>query len=61
VQEGKLASRGLKRDNPLEDISATLAIEAVVSRGVLLDRPALDALLEVAASRAAALDASRGG
>ena len=61
VQEGKLASLVLLRDNPLDDISATLSIEAVVSRGVLLDRSALDALLEVAASRAAALDASRGG
>jgi hypothetical protein len=48
------------RANPLEDIGATLEIEAVVARGRWLDRSALDSLLDAAAAQAAALDASRG-
>lgn len=59
LKAGKLASLLLLRENPLEDISATLSIEAVVSRGRWLDRAALDGLLEEAAARATALDAER--
>jgi imidazolonepropionase-like amidohydrolase len=59
LHAGKLASLVLLRENPLADISATLSIAAVVSRGRWLDRAALDALLEEAAARAAILDADR--
>lgn len=46
VEEGKLADLVLLEDNPLEDISHTQAIAAVVLDGELLQRHELDALLE---------------
>jgi len=54
VEEGKLADLVLLAANPLEDIANTQRIEAVVARGRLFDREALDALLvnvEVAAQK----------
>jgi len=45
VREGYLADLVLLSANPLEDISATRAVEAVVTQGRLLDRAALDALV----------------
>lgn len=56
---GKLASIVLLRENPLEDVAATLSIESVVSRGAMFDRKTLDGFLEQAAARAAELDAER--
>lgn len=45
IAPGKLADLVLLEANPLEDISNTKKIAAVVVGGKLLDRPALDALL----------------
>lgn len=45
VREGYLADLVLLSANPLEDISGTRSVEAVVTRGRLLDRGALDALI----------------
>lgn len=51
VEEGKLADLVLLEDNPLEDITNTQRIRAVVADGRLYRRAALDGLLaEVAAS-----------
>ena len=50
VEAGKAADLVLLTRNPLEDISATRAIEMVVMRGQVHDRKALDAML--AATRA---------
>ncbi len=49
----------LLRSNPLEDIAATLSIDAVVSAGRVFDRTELDTMLDDAARGARALDASR--
>jgi len=46
VSAGKVANLVLVRENPLELIDNTREIEAVVHRGKLLDRAALDAMLE---------------
>ena len=45
VREGGLADLVLLSANPLDDIANTRRVEAVVSKGVLLDRAALDALI----------------
>jgi imidazolonepropionase-like amidohydrolase len=45
VEEGRLADLVLLGANPLEDIANTRAVEAVVTKGVLLDRAELDALV----------------
>jgi hypothetical protein len=44
VAEGRLADLVLLTADPLEDIANTLTIQAVVTKGKLLDREALDAL-----------------
>jgi MoxR-like ATPase len=46
VEKGKLADLVLLDANPLDDIRNTRKIHAVILRGKLLDRAALDALLE---------------
>ncbi len=56
---GMLASIVLLRENPLEDIAATLSIEVVVSRGDVFDRQTLDRMLDQAATQASALDTAR--
>lgn len=48
VANGKLASLVLLNENPLNDISNTKKIDAVILRGKLMDRKALDGLLESA-------------
>lgn len=53
VEEGKAADLVLLDANPLDDVAATRRIRAVVFRGELLDRAALDALLERAEGTAA--------
>jgi imidazolonepropionase-like amidohydrolase len=50
VVEGKIADLVLLDANPLVDIRNTRAINAVLLRGRLFDRPALDALLEAVAA-----------
>ena len=45
IEQGKLADLVLLDANPLDDIHNTQKIRAVILRGRLLDRPALDALL----------------
>jgi hypothetical protein len=45
VEKGKLADLVLLSADPLQDITNTQKIEAVIVRGRLLDRPALNALL----------------
>ncbi len=45
VEAGKLADLVILNADPLEDITNLAAIEAVVSRGQILERSALDALL----------------
>lgn len=51
---GKAADLLLVAVNPLSDIKATRSIEAVVLRGRLLDRAALDAMLAAVRAKAAA-------
>lgn len=51
ISEGYRADLVLLGANPLEDIAATRAIEAVVFGGEVLDRAALDGLLEGATAR----------
>jgi hypothetical protein len=46
ITTGRVADLVLLDGNPLEDITATRAIRAVVLRGRLFDRPALDTLLK---------------
>lgn len=46
ITTGKVADLVLLDRNPLEDIASTRAIRAVVLRGRVFDRPALDALLK---------------
>lgn len=50
---GKAADILVLEDNPLADIAATRAIHAVILRGRLLDRNALDALLTTARAKSA--------
>lgn len=45
VEPGRLADLVLLSANPLDDITHTRSVEAVVTRGRLLDRAALDALV----------------
>ena len=45
VEEGRLADLVLLSRNPLDDIGNTRSIEAVISKGVLLSRNALDGLV----------------
>jgi imidazolonepropionase-like amidohydrolase len=45
VEEGRLADLVLLRENPLNDISNTRTVEAVVSKGDFLSREDLDALV----------------
>ena len=45
VEEGRLADLVLLSANPLDDIANTRAIEAVITKGELLDRDELDALV----------------
>jgi hypothetical protein len=45
VEEGKIASLVLLSDNPLENISNTRTIEAVIQRGQVYDKQALEQLL----------------
>lgn len=45
LEEGKVASIVLLSDNPLENISNTRTIEAVIQRGQLYEKPALEQLL----------------
>lgn len=54
VEEGKRADLVLLGANPLDDISNTERIEAVLSRGRLFDRGRLDRMLAAAADAAAA-------
>lgn len=54
IKPGMAADLVLLRDNPLDDIAATRAIDAVVMRGAVHDRAALDAML--AATRAKVAD-----
>ena len=53
VAEGKAADLLILDANPLEDISATRGIHAVIVKGQLLDRAALDQLVAEAKARAA--------
>ena len=53
VAQGRVADLVILDANPLKHILATRAINAVVLKGRLLDRPALDALLAEAKARAA--------
>jgi imidazolonepropionase-like amidohydrolase len=52
IAAGKVADLLVLDRNPLEDITATRAIRAVVVKGRLLDRPALDGMLADVAARA---------
>ena len=45
LEEGRLADLVLLSANPLDDITNTRSIEAVISKGELLDRAELDALV----------------
>lgn len=57
VAEGKQASLVLVRKDPLQDAAHVREIEAVLVRGRLLDRPALDGLLSAVERRARGSDA----
>ncbi len=48
IEAGKLADMVLLDGNPLDDIRNTRKIQAVVARGKVFDRRALDAMLETA-------------
>ena len=45
IEEGRLADLVLLSANPLDDITNTRSVEAVVTKGDLLDRAELDALV----------------
>ena len=57
IAPGKAADIVLLNANPLADIRATRAIEAVILRGQLQDRAALDGMLAAAKAQVAAWDA----
>jgi len=46
IKEGQIANLVILSDNPLDDISNTKKIEAVIKNGNLMDRPHLDSLLK---------------
>lgn len=52
IEAGKVADMVLLSEDPLSDIAATLAIEAVILRGRLFDRDDLDRLMESVAADA---------
>ncbi len=58
VAPGRAADLVLLDANPLEDIAATRAIHAVVQRGQVYDRAALDAMLAQVRAKVAAWDAA---
>ncbi len=58
LSAGKMADIVVLERNPLADIRATREIHAVILRGRLYDRGALDALLETARARVAAWNAA---
>lgn len=60
VEAGKVADIVLLNKNPLNDVSATQDIDAVIRGGTYLDRRALDALLDEARRKRVALDEARG-
>ncbi len=60
VEPGKIADILLLNRNPLEDISATQDIFAVMKSGIYYNRKALDSLLETAKQKSIELDAKRG-
>ena len=45
IKVGAIADAVLLSANPLEDITATRSVEAVINRGVLLTRDQLNALV----------------
>jgi len=49
IEVGKSSELVLLTANPLEDIANTRTIDAVITRGVVLDRATLDQMLEGAA------------
>lgn len=57
IEQGKAADLVLLDRNPLEDIRATRAIRAVILRGVIHDRAALDRLLAETRAKVAAWNA----
>lgn len=59
VAVGKQADLLLLSANPLQDISATTAINSLIYKGKVYDRVALDALLQQAAATKQQLEASR--
>jgi imidazolonepropionase-like amidohydrolase len=59
VEAGKAADLLLVEHNPLEDIGALREIRAVVLRGQLQDRAALDAMLAQTRAKVAAWNAAK--
>ncbi|MBB4153526.1 imidazolonepropionase-like amidohydrolase [Sphingomonas jinjuensis] len=59
VARGKAADLVLLKADPLKDISATRGVDAVVLRGKLYDRKALDALLAATRAKVAAWNRAR--
>ena len=60
AEPGKIADLLLLNRNPLEDISATQDLFAVIKNGTFYDRKALDQFLETAKQKRIELDAKRG-
>ena len=60
IAEGKAADMVLLDRNPLEDIQATRAIRAVILRGSLYDRVALDRMLRETRAKVTAWNAAQG-
>ena len=58
VADGKAADLVLLDANPLQDINATRAIHTVILRGQVLDRQALDGLLQTARDQVSAWNAA---
>lgn len=59
IKPGMAADLVLLTQNPLEDIAATRAIDAVVMRGAVLDRAALDKMLADAREKVAVWNAAK--